>query len=389
MNDVARNMSNIWAAAESFFSKSIVMLGVSIEPVSRVWMDKIADGCFRGVSKHVLCISTKVDVLKPENGCGHFGLKLKSGHHTPPEFLTVGGDMDRPGWTSGYSKWSPSKQKIGGDQGSKPVTLFSLPSRPSEESKKEKRTSKSTPRSEDKQSRLGRIESSFAAGAWAARDEIASLLEAGVPPDEILAETRTGQEGDRRLPAVQKLRAGRSRSLLTSLASGRRSEKRSRSPPRGTNQSGRSNFESTSFRKKARPPSEEPGTPESGGYSPGSSLAGGKLKPRESKSSGVLPPDPTLFFRKRAYPPEEEVRPPPISKDYDEVRIPMRKGPRTADKYRTYDQRVLKLFEDLAILGVKMDLVPLVSTDDIPEIRREEVPSVDRPKIPRYRCQVR
>ena len=84
------------------------MLGVSIEPVSRVWMDKIADGCFRGVSKHVLCVSTRVDVLKPENGCGHFGLKLKSGHHTPPEFLTVGGDMDRPGWTSGYSKWSPS-----------------------------------------------------------------------------------------------------------------------------------------------------------------------------------------------------------------------------------------------------------------------------------------
>ena len=37
---------------------------------------------------HVLCVSTKVDVLKPENGCGHFGLKLKSGHHTPPEFLT-------------------------------------------------------------------------------------------------------------------------------------------------------------------------------------------------------------------------------------------------------------------------------------------------------------
>lgn len=44
------------------------------------------------------------------------------------------------------------------------------------------------------------------------------------------------------------------------------------------------------------------------------------------------------------------------------LRIPVRKDPRTIDKYHQYDLVVRELFEDLVIKSVKMDLVALVTT---------------------------
>ena len=47
--------------------------------------------------------------------------------------------------------------------------------------------------------KLGKTSGLFAAGAWSAREEIARLIESGVPSSEILEAIRSGSEGDQPL----------------------------------------------------------------------------------------------------------------------------------------------------------------------------------------------
>eukprot|EP00435_Cladocopium_sp_Y103_P057110 s1830_g19.t1 len=294
--------------------------------------------------------------------------------------------MDKPSWTSGYSKWDPSGKAAGGSNSSgstKPITTFSAPSRLSEEYHREKRSrSANPPEIEARQPRLGKTEGAYAAGAWAAREEVASLLEAGVPAEEILAEIRSGQEGRHQLneAAIPKVSTPRSRSPLGSVMSRGHSSDGRKSPPRSSNPGGRRNFEGVTFSKKARPPSEDDQLPESPGYS-GSDFEEAE-KAREDKCSGEPQNESSLVFRKRAKEPEGEPGPPPIPKEYENLRVPTRKDPRTADKYQAYDQRVLKLFEDLVILGVKMDLVGLVSKPDNPGIDERRFRQLTDPRSP-------
>ena len=238
--------------------------------------------------------------------------------------------MDRPGWTAGYSKWGPSVTQSRGRAAlsSRPTTLYSQPPRTSEEiSRDRKRSEVSPPMSEFSSSRLGRTEGSFAAGAWAAREELAALIEAGVPAEELLAEIRSGQEGTHPLKAipVPELKPDRSRSPVSSKASaGRNMEKRAKSVPRRLSLGGVRLSDSISFSKRARPPSEEPDGQESHGYSPGSPLEEGEVS-RESINPGVTPEESKLTFRKKAVKPKEEVPDTPKQKDYRDLRVPIRK----------------------------------------------------------------
>ena len=77
--------------------------------------------------------------------------------------------------------------------------------------------------------------------------------------------------------------------------------------------------------------------------------------------------------------PEGETPPPPRVKEYEDLRIPSRKDPRTADRYGSYDQKVLKL---LVILGVKMDLIGLVSKPDNPGIDERRFRQLTDPRSP-------
>ena len=109
--------------------------------------------------------------------------------------------MDRPGWAEGVNVWAPSRDKPKGEpaKGSKPLTLYSFPPRRSGEVEERGEKSTSSPRPSTEDGRLGKTEGIFAAGAWAAREELASLLEDGIAPDELVAEIRAGHEGEHRL----------------------------------------------------------------------------------------------------------------------------------------------------------------------------------------------
>lgn len=180
-----------------------------------------------------------MDVHRPVNGCGHFGLS-KSGHHTPPEIFVTGGRL----WISqtghqATADGTPLEIILeGAGRVNRPATFYSQPSRKAEEfTREKKRRSTSTPRSELSLSRRGRTEGSFAAGAWAVRED------------------RSGGPGRGDLLSAQEhlvvrvLRKGRCPRLGALYTPGR---KRS--------------FEGITFSKKVGPPEKELDAPESPGY---------------------------------------------------------------------------------------------------------------------------
>ena len=132
--------------------------------------------------------------------------------------------------------------------------------------------------------------------------------------------------------------------------------------PQRPSKSGRFNLGQSIFKKRARPPSEDDVASESPSFSVAGTVAEEKEPPGEKAPSGDPSrgaPGPSLevcnSFRKKAREPEGPLVPAPSNKSYEELRVPKRKDPRTADKYIAYHQKALKLFEDLVILGVKMD----------------------------------
>eukprot|EP00435_Cladocopium_sp_Y103_P034639 s1626_g9.t1 len=242
----------------------------------------------------------------------------------------------------------------------------------------------SSPRLELMSSRLGRTEGAFAAGAWAAREEMASLLESGIPPEDLIAQIRAGQEGDHKLDQVQILKAqtGRSRSPVSSRGSGKpSSEKLRKGPLPSYDPADKGRSERDTFRKRACPPADEEVPPASPGYSVGTAY-----EEAAAKEEGMPSTDPSLeackSFKKKAVVPEEPPQPQRSFKPFESLRVPKRKDPRTADKYQAYDTKVLALFEELVILEVKMDLIPLVSKGDPPEIDEDRFKQLTDPRSP-------
>eukprot|EP00435_Cladocopium_sp_Y103_P010122 s4583_g2.t1 len=252
-------------------------------------------------------------------------------------------------------------------------------------------------RPEQDRRKLGKTSGFFALGAWAARMEIAEMLESGVPVAELLAEINSGREGDDPLTAAsgppEPKAPSKEESPPASLGkkpssgSGKQdrekpgSEKPS-SPKRSSSTHltiGRSSEAPswakshlvTSFtfgRKPAEPPPAPPRAPSvdsregsagvhSEGYEP-SVADSTAVAMEEMFSSGVLGE-----FKKRAERPAhpgEQVQ----GKDpYIPRVLPTRARPLEMQKLEQYRVATRDLFEELVIIGVPMDLIADITSD--------------------------
>ena len=378
-------------------------------------------------NKNTVCApSTRVDDRKRAPAGGHFGSQPRA--VSPFSVSTAGGDMSKPSWAKGPVRWNPSRYvQSRGDrrvdfgsadstgerppgrwdfyppnQGrerppetlSKPRTIFSDRGEGRRDRRDNRQNSgkRSEPQgnpSHSKAVKLGQTSGVYAVGAWAARMEICSLLEAGTPAEEIVQAIRSGLESDHPLPSEPpKSSSSRSERDDRSKSSPRKPgdsefgestrskapsfpERSSPSPARldtglpGVSQASGAGL---SFRKRALPPparlqeDEEsiapttpPDTPEKSEEA-SQVTQGIPVETSEKKPEEQLGP-----FRKKAKPPPEGIqsvsripKPPPMS-------TPVRKDPRTLDKYRSYDTLVRDLFEELVLREVRLELVELVS----------------------------
>ena len=307
-------------------------------------------------------------------------------------------EMSRPEWTKGPQRWNPNpapkwvpdpnarrQRPRSPENRERPRTVFSeARDHPVPRGRKRRspgRDVASTASSDSKAVCLGQTTGVFAAGAWAARMEICSLLEGGASADAVISAIKAGVEGDQplssrtnessssqasqmRRPIDDKSAEGRSG---TSGDPGDRLSSPATAPlPRVATGRGvgvPTELAGLLFRKKAMPPpsaedNEEddylPTTPPSPKEEGGAANASG-VEPRRSSE-----PDPEEIVRKRAQPPPESatasqrpLKEPPVS-------TPIRKDPRTLDKYKTYDLLVRDLFEDLILREVRLELVNLV-----------------------------
>ena len=318
--------------------------------------------------------------------------------------------MSRPSWTHSTSKWDPNdiplhNQSV--EKRGRPSTVYSSPgvafpeekikapgvadlgeasSSHPDRARSEPRKSRSRrrrkshrERSDVKPFELGRTVGVFAAGAWAARAEVAELLEKGYSGRDLLRAIRGGQEGE--VP----LRTYPVPGTTTSPPRKRRSEDRSprRSPETRSINTGEgiresvyatplglkpippppSVLASTSFRKKAVPPPEGAKDPNDGPQEEHNEGVDSSLDSVEKDPNKSAEEVTKVKFNKKATPPprgieellaESKTRRPPVT------RVPVRKDPRTIDKYAKYDELTRELFDELVVRRVMMDLVDLV-----------------------------
>ena len=246
------------------------------------------------------------------------------------------------------------------------------------------------------------MELNFSAGAWSARREIADLIELGVSRDKIARLVKSRKElGSPLKGAYPEECQERARS------SGRgRHREKERKPseddrPRRARSSARSRVSDVTTEPEKRIPSQEPpprvlssemGFRKRAAMPPplenpkeylegkdGEEASGGSETNGESVDSRLegsmedvhplcrFPEVATLAdnFRKKALAPKFEEQ--PIAPQPKAPRIlkkmPMRKDPRTADQYDSYDRATRELFEEMALWEVKMDLSDLVFFD--------------------------
>lgn len=302
----------------------------------------------------------------------------------PPGDLGLSGDWSYPGESRASSRSAPPEPPSPLNAQS---TSKSALSPPRSRSRRRRRREKLQPRSRSSQSlSLLKVDESLHAGALAAREEIARLLEDGYRGRDILSAIRSKNTRS---------------TMLSSLISGgdedgppmfRRTqssdvETRSAGPPHpsegekpGADGPGpvRAGVDPTlnqvmfQFKKKAfpKPPlveKKEMGSPDSRVPSPTSPADESGTADQRSPSPGRDLPkslEPIAAeFKKKATPPPPESEQPTKPPRRPTLRVPNRKDPRTSDKYDMYDRVVLELFEEMVILEVKMELVDLVYYD--------------------------
>ena len=239
----------------------------------------------------------------------------------------------------------------------------------------------------------------MAIGAWAARVEIAKMIEAGVPAREILSEIRKGEEGDFPLPPFEQAvphsgssTPGSSTTPRPGRDTGVSSTTSRSGPPRGvpwekpghgspvsvspTSAAGgrssglpewarKGDGPRMTFRKQAVPPVEtlpdwaKPETKDvdkkSGKavesefeYTPSEPIA-------ELVESGIF-----KNFKKKAEPPEREWELVDQAGGYVPIKLPSRSNPLETEKLETFRSLSKALFEELVVLKIKMDLVETV-----------------------------
>ena len=248
--------------------------------------------------------------------------------------------------------------------------------------------------------KLGRTSGLMAIGAWAARVEIAKMIEAGVPAKEILSEIRKGEEGDFPLPPFEPTVTHSGSSTPGSSATPRPgrdtgvSSTTSRSePPRGapwekprhgspvsvspTSAAGgyssglpewakKGDGPRMTFRKQAVAPAEanlpdwaKPEVKEADRKSERAVESEFEYTPTEPMTELV---ESGIFknFKKKAEPPEREWELVDQTRGYVPIKLPSRSNPLETEKLETFRSLSKALFEELVVLKIKMDLVETV-----------------------------
>ena len=244
--------------------------------------------------------------------------------------------------------------------------------------------------------------SEFSEGAWAARKEIADLIEMGVSRGKIsrlikgrkesgsplrgayptearnrAASSGRGRRRDRTASRQREEKPDRTRSKTRSIA-GEYTEKTSIIP--SSTVKAKTLKSDLGFSKPARPPSpvqergrdlepEREGTP-SGGEESCGNTSDSKAEADEGEVHPLcrFPEVAALAegFKKKASPPapEQKLEIQPPREPRILKKMPMRKDPRTADQYDAYDKATRELFEELLLWEVSMDIVYLVYFDE-------------------------
>lgn len=301
--------------------------------------------------------------------------------------------MAVPVWARGGSAPKAAPKQSGSVP---PITVFSSPPFGSRRTPTEvgdrglsgKRSDTSSPRRD--RAKLGKTSGIMAVGAWSAREEIARMIEQGVPSTDILQSIRSGIEGDVPLTCqgigssaspsepnpgglesgegpTSRTRLERSRPPPESISSSARSSPRQLSTDMSSKGSPRwakdSVGPSLGFQKKATRPS--PKTPPlEVKAEEGDEPIGAVRAPIEASDVVTILAAESFFdsFAKKAVRPSQQ-DPPPPRREYVPRRLPTRTRPLEAAKLEEFRQLAKSLFEDLIILEVKMDLMDTVSTD--------------------------
>ena len=237
------------------------------------------------------------------------------------------------------------------------------------------------------QAKLGKTTGVAAVVAWSARMEIAHMIEAGVPAKDILEVIKNGEESDTPLmdhtaskgSSTPGKQTRRKRSIEVALdppgrfsrprSSGRSRELASDGPlvdqggnkdPSAPSWTG-SPLATMEFSKKAMPPGVEsegyvPTTPEGKGSGSQSGESDPELGADEMLDDGFFFKD----SKKRAIPPPKGR--PSLVKEQAQVQktLPNRTNPVESERLADFRSRCKSLFEDLVILGVKMDIIASV-----------------------------
>ena len=250
-------------------------------------------------------------------------------------------------------------------------------------------------------------------GAWSARLEIAEILQEGIPAEEILRAIEGCEEADHHLVQhrVPTLEDGPNRGKAPESRSagprGSLSNPPSKEPATfgayGPWRAGSGTGSNTSSSDRAAAGAAREGVPIwVSSQAAGAAFARKALDPSDIVPSPSTPledqeeesPEPVraherpvgeavgFSFRKRAVPqppsPPEKVKPPqPVQR-----RRPTRHNPLDLEKLNSFQSMCLKIFEDLVILQVEMDLVDFVTVDGGSSIDEEKFKIITEPRSP-------
>ena len=288
-----------------------------------------------------------------------------------------------PSWTRG-DKTLPGGSEMRHDK----VPPFGRPQRSGDTAKEEDPPGDSAGES-SKRVCLGRTQGLMAVGAWAAREEIASFLESGCKPSEILEAIRSGEElgpllsggvSSKRDPPIEMENRPSGHATLTPPGSAR-SGSRSSLPSslEAPSWAASSPNFSLEFRKQALAPGVR-GEKSGEDYRPSSPEDELEEVDDESVISSLKQEDMTPFktphkeeitslvsgFRKRAGKPKGMPAPQDVRSTkarYVPKALPRRANPSEQKKLEDYDARTLAIFEGLDIAGVDMELLILAYSD--------------------------
>ena len=264
-----------------------------------------------------------------------------------------------------------------------------------------------------KRAKLGRTSGVLAVGAWSARREIAEMLQEGVPAEDIIKAIQIGEESDHQLVqhSTPLREEGLNRGGIRVTKETDLRENRAPAFERGPKTPGAYGPWRASSRAGSNAGSSDKNLPASGrdgvpswvsANTAGIAFTRKALEPEELVPSPSTPLQdseeeesereqpylqlevkPVDFgFRKRAVP--QPPSPPPRVESHQPLqrRRPTRHNPLDLEKLSAFQSMCLKIFEDLVILQVNMDLVDFVTVEGGSSIDEEKFKIITEPRSP-------